>query len=187
MKKTLLLAFLIILKICVDHVKSSRTVTLRILAWRTKFGHPVERLILSKGILFLWNWNNNSLHFWTFNWNLFCVFHLSNSLAPDWIWLIPFLGIISETVVSSVYFQCVISVSFKSFTIKINNHGPNFVPWGTPQGTAPHSETQSLASFTRYFRPHKKLMSQFITKFGIGSKRILLIRIEWSIRSKAFL
>ena len=61
------------------------------------------------------------------NWNLFCVFYLSNSFAPDGIWLIPFLGIISETVVSLIYFQCVISVSLKSFIIKINNHGPTKV------------------------------------------------------------
>ena len=44
-------------------------------------------------------------------------------------------------------------LSFESFITKINNHGPNFVPWGTPLGTAPHSETQSLASFTGCFRP----------------------------------
>ena len=38
----------------------------------------------------------------------------------------------------------------------MNNQGPNLVPCGTPAGTEPHSEKQSLLNFTLCVRSVKK-------------------------------
>ena len=47
---------------------------------------------------------------------------------------------VSATEVSSTYFQVGTFGTLRSFIISRNNQGPNFVPWGTTEGTDPHSE-----------------------------------------------
>ncbi len=45
----------------------------------------------------------------------------------------------------------------------MNSHGPNFFPWGTPEGTEPHSEKHPSASLIRCKRSDKKSVIEFIT------------------------
>ena len=44
----------------------------------------------------------------------------------------------------------------RSFIIRINNHGPDLVPCGTPDGTGPHLEKQPPANFIRCERSDKR-------------------------------
>jgi len=71
-----------------------------------------------------------SLHFYTF---FFSVTLLS---AICWVLLPLSLITTSDAVVSSTYFN----IWARSLMRTRNNHGPNFIPWGTPDGTEPHSE-----------------------------------------------
>ena len=47
----------------------------------------------------------------------------------------------------------------RSFIIRINNHGPNLVPCGTPDGTGPHLEKQPAANLIRCERSDRKANS----------------------------
>lgn len=61
--------------------------------------------------------------------------------------------------VSSTYFHIHALFTTKSLIIMRNNHGPNFVPSGTPEGTAPYSEMQLCVLCNE--RPcHKKKLSK---------------------------
>ena len=93
----------------------------------------------------------------------------------------------SDTVVSSTYFHMSkILGTVKSLIIKRKSQGPNFVPCGTPDGTVPHSETQSFPSLTLWDLPERKSITQLITLLGILTCFSLLTKILWSMRSKAF-
>ena len=72
----------------------------------------------------------------------------------------------------------------RSFIIKIKSQGPNFVPWGTPDGMFSHSEKQSLDSFTRCSLDVKTFKSQLDTYCGMESCRILLARIWYRLSRK---
>ena len=89
-----------------------------------------------------------------------------------------FLGTTSVNVVSSTYFHKCPSDGLRSLIIRRNNHGPNFVPCGTPDGTAPHSEKQSLDSLTRCSLFDKKSHTQRTTLRGTFRERIFLTRIR---------
>jgi hypothetical protein len=60
----------------------------------------------------------------------------------------PLRVTISVKVLPSTYFLKCASGWLRSFIIRRNNQGRSLVPWGTPDGTAPHLEKQSLESFT---------------------------------------
>ena len=67
------------------------------------------------------------------------------------------------------------------------SQGPSLVPWGTPDGTAPYSEKQSLESCKRCRLSIGKSQTQRATPLGMRNPRILAARVLWSTRSKAFL
>ena len=67
------------------------------------------------------------------------------------------------------------------------SQGPSLEPWGTPDGTAPYSEKQSLESCTRCRLSIGKSQTQRATPLGMRNPRILAARVLWSTRSKAFL
>ena len=65
--------------------------------------------------------------------------------------------------------------------MKRNSQGPSFVPWGRPDGTAPHSEKQLLDSLTRWNLYERKSHTQRATPRGIQRDGILSTRIWWSM------
>ena len=96
----------------------------------------------------------------------------------------------SEVVVSSTYFHISAFtplLASRSLISTRNNHGPNFVPCGTPDGTDSHSEKQPFASLIRWERPDKKSKIQFIICLGMSKTVSFLTKMSRSIRSKAFL
>ena len=128
----------------------------------------------------------NSLHLSALRCNPLELDQYSTVETASWILLVsPFLTT-SETVVSSTYFQVETSVILRSMIINKKSHDPSFVPWGTPAGTSPHSETQSFASLTLCFLSCRKSIVQRTTAFGIGNQEIFSASIPWSIRSNAF-
>ena len=56
---------------------------------------------------------------------------------------------IFDSVVSSTYFNILNMLGTdKSSIMRRKSPGPNLVPWSTPHGTFPHSDKQSLLSWT---------------------------------------
>ena len=60
-----------------------------------------------------------------------------------------------------------------SLIIIASSHGPSFVLWGTPAGTAPHSEEQSELSFTLGFQSARKPVIHDKTASGMSYTRDL--------------
>ena len=90
-------------------------------------------LIFAKDIL-------SSLHLSLFSFTLFSDDHCMTVFAISWDLLLAPLTTISDVVVSSTYFQILPTLLiFKLLMSTKNNQGPNFVPWGTPDETHPHS------------------------------------------------
>ena len=77
-----------------------------------------------------------------------------------------------------------ISLVTYSRTIMIIS-SPNFVPWGTPARTIPHSERQSWKSLTRCLREVRKAEIQEMTGSGMSFVLSFLTNIWWSMGSKA--
>ena len=81
----------------------------------------------------------------------------------------PFL-ISSDVVVSSTYFQSDALLIARLLTMIKNNHGPSLVPWGTPEGTAPHSDTAFRefdflrAAWKEIYDPISNARWNFLTK-----------------------
>ena len=97
----------------------------------------------SKSWLLFENPIGSSLHLASFSWNPSILACLERSSTASWSLLsLPFVTI-SEQDVSSTYFHKSAGVS-KSLIMTRNNQGPNFVPWGTPDGTERHSEFNPL-------------------------------------------
>lgn len=85
----------------------------------------------------------SSFHLASFSWNPSILACLERSSTASWSLLsLPFLTI-SEQDVSSTYFHMSAEVS-KSLIMTRNNQGPNFVPWGTPDGTGRDKFNKSL-------------------------------------------
>ena len=98
----------------------------------------------SKSWLLFQNPIRSSLHLASFSWNPSILACLERSSTASWSLLtLPFVTI-SEQDVSSTYFHMSAGVS-KSLIMTRNKQGPNFVPWGTLDGTERHSERQSWA------------------------------------------
>ena len=92
----------------------------------------------SKSWLLLENPIRTSLHLASFSWNPSILDCLERSSTAFWSLLsLPFVTIYEQGV-SSTYFHMSAGVS-KSLIMERNNQGPNFVPWGTPDGTERHS------------------------------------------------
>ena len=94
----------------------------------------------SKDLGFALNEILNSLHLSGLSCILFSIDHIDTESAIFWALLIECFGTISEAVESSIYFQKSACVTLRSFINKIKSQGPNFDPWGTPDGIGPHSE-----------------------------------------------
>ena len=87
----------------------------------------------------------SSLHLEVLNCSLFSVNQVWTPYTALCMVVALSLQSISDIEVSSMYFQLLISTfeTLRLFIIKINNQGPNFVPWGIPEGAPAHSEKQS--------------------------------------------
>ena len=93
-----------------------------------------------------------------------------------WMLVVEPLGMTSEMVVSSMYFQVCNWGDQRFFIMSRKSHGPNFVPCGTPDRIS--------ASFTFYLLM-RKLITQRLTKRDMDKRETLSARIWWSMRSKA--
>ena len=123
-----------------------------------------------------------------------CSFHsifqhwtIVNINTPPCISLSPYLGTISANVVSSTYFHEFFCDGLRSLIIRKNNPGPNFVPCGTPDRAAPHSEKQSLERFSRCSLFDKKSHTQRATSRGILRENLFSqdLRSPWIMEIKA--
>ena len=140
------------------HFKSLEMLRPSILALVTKsIGMPLTTTGSKEVGLLVLKFISSSLHFVSLSWKLSSVTRLARVSTAAWMWLSWFLLIVSEIVVSSTYFQRSVPGTSSSLIMMINSHGPSFVPWGTPAGTAPHSEKQSWPSLTRCLREVRKL------------------------------
>ena len=109
------------------------------------------------------------LHLSTFSSTLFLLDKsVTSSAIVCALLTCPFL-ISSDVVVSSTYFQSDALLIARSLIMIKNNHGPSLVPWGTPEGTAPHSDTAVSESLIFCERPERKSMFQLVTLSGIFS------------------
>ena len=129
----------------------------------------------------------SSLVFSRFSWNKFSADQLETwSTASCALLCCPF-GTFSDKVVSSTYFhipKSALGVK-RSLIISKKSHGPNLVPWGTPAGTAPHSDKHSRLSFTLWDRSDRKSRIQWTILLGISTSLSLAARVPWSMKSKA--
>ena len=94
------------------------------------------------------------LVFSRFSWNKFFADQLETwSTASCALLCYPF-GTFFDKVVSSTYFQSPKSALGVTTSLVMSNksQGPNLVPWGTPAGTAPHSDKKSRLNFTLWDR-----------------------------------
>ena len=109
------------------------------------------------------------LHLSTFSSTLFLLDKsVTSSAIVCALLTCPFL-ISSDVVVSSTYFQSDALLIARSLIMIKNNHGPSLVPWGTPEGTVPLSDTQLSESLILCERPERKSMIQLVTLGGIFS------------------
>ena len=101
----------------------------------------------------------SSLVFSRFRWNKFSADQLETwSTASCTLLSCPF-GTFYDNVVSFTYFHIpkrALRVKRSLIISQKKGQGPNFVPWGTPAGTAPHSDKQSRLSFTLWGRSDGK-------------------------------
>ena len=110
----------------------------------------------------------SSLVFSRLSWNKFSADQLETwSTASCALLCCPF-GTFSDKVVSSTYFhipKSALGVK-SSLIISKKSQGPNLVPWGTPAGTAPHSDKQARLSLTLLDRSHRKSRIQLTIPLG---------------------
>ena len=88
-------------------------------------------------------------------------------------------------VVSSTYFQMFVFATLRSLIIIRNNQGPSLIPWGTPAGTARHSDTQPQLNFTFCLLFVRKSKIQHMIDSGKSYEESFWARTWWSIKSKA--
>ena len=133
--------------------------------WTTSSSWP----LMNKGgrsALFLENDIRIPLHLSMFNWNLLSPDQSATESTYSWALLDWPLGMILETVVSSTYFHNSASRLDKSLMMMTKSHGPSLVPWGTPEGTKPHSDTHPSASFVLCWRLVRKSIIQLMMEWG---------------------
>ena len=134
------------------HFKSLETLRPGILAVATNSIGMSLTTMWSNDVVFLvlkFMWG--SFYFVLFSWNLSAKAPLTRVSMAAWIWLSWFLLIVSKMVVSSRYFQRFMAGASSLLIMMMNSHSPNFVPWGAPIGTTPHSEKQWGPSLTGVF------------------------------------
>ena len=92
---------------------------------------------------------SSSLVLSLFSWERFFLDQSITWSTATWA-LLPWpLGIHAETVLSFTYFHVSKTLDTeRSSIITKNSQGPSLVPWGTLEGTLPHSDRQALLSFT---------------------------------------
>ena len=95
-------------------------------------------ITVSNSYLVLLESTINYLHLFGFSWRLLFADHCSTAVTALCIALRLPLRTISARVVSSTY-RYLIRVVLRSFIIRIKSQGHSLVPWGTPDGTGPHS------------------------------------------------
>ena len=171
--------------ICAFQDRSLEIVTPKSLASVTTFMHSPPITTGGKSWLTETEEMRSSLHLSVFSLTLFLLDQFATSSAIVCALLTYPLLITSDVVVSSTYFQSDALLIARSLIM--NNHGPSLVPWGTPEGTVPHSDTQLSESLILCERPERKSMIQLVTLGGIVSARNFLTKMLWSIKSKAFL
>ena len=88
-------------------------------------------------------------------------------------------------VVSSTYFQMFVFATLRSLIIIRNNQGPSLIPWGTPAGTARHSDTQPQLNFTFCLLFVRKSKIQHMIDSRKSYEESFWARTWWSIKSKA--
>ena len=115
----------------------------------------------------------SSLHLASFSWNPSILACLERSSTASWSLLTPPFVTTLEQDVLSMYFHMSAGVSKSLIKIR-NNQGPNFVPWGTSDGTDRHSEWQSWASLT-LFPIHQEVDNP---AFDL-TPNIMLLVFEW--------
>ena len=134
-------AFFMIWSMCIFHVRLLEIVTPSNLALSTHSSSWLFTTIGASCGLFFANEILSSLHFSLFSFTLFSKDHCTTVSAINWELLLAPFTTISDVVVSSTYFQILPALLIsRSLMSTKNNHGPSFVPWGTPDGTDPHSE-----------------------------------------------
>ena len=117
--------------------------------------------------------------------NSFVFDQLCIRSTRSWALLFWPLGIVSDTVVSSTYFHMLKMLGTdKSLIMGRKSQGPNMVPWGTPDGTLPYSDNQSLLSLTLWDLSERTSITQLIILLGTFICFNFVTKILWSIRSK---
>ena len=96
-------------------------------------------ITVSNSYLVLLKSTINYLHLFGFSWRLLFADHCSTAVTVLWIALRLPLRTISARAVSSTYFQVFDTGGLRSFIIRIKSQGHSLIPWGTPDGTDPHS------------------------------------------------
>ena len=89
---------------------------------------------------------HTSLHLSVFSWTLFSSDHCITLSVVRWALLSSPFATVSEIVVSSTYFHKRAFSTTRSLIIIKKSQGPNFVPWGMPEGTDPQSDTHPSPS-----------------------------------------
>ena len=156
---------------CSFHVRLFDIVTPNNLAL---FTEPYSSLFIKIGAKcdsFFANEILSSLHLSLFSLTLSSADHFATLSAICWALLAQPLLTTSDTVVSSTYFHiwCIPLSTARSLMRTRNNHGPNFVPWGTPDGTEPHSEYRPSESLILWKRSERKSVIELIILVGILS------------------
>ena len=135
-----LFAFLMVSITWSFHDRLFEIVRPKTFALETTGRHIPSIVIGAKTCLSLLKSTMSSLHFqgWSCMW--FVHDQTSTDVTAAWALLSVSLGTVSAIDVSSTYFQVGTFGTLRSFIINKKSHGPNFVPWGTPEGIDPQSE-----------------------------------------------
>ena len=128
---------------------------------------------------------NISLHFFEFNFILCSIENLWISLTATFSKLIPFLGRISNAVVSSTNLILKCQSRKRLLVITANKITPSFVPCGIPL-LGDFQSDREFPILTACDLPVRKALIQLIKTVLISKDINSLRRIEWSIRSKPF-
>ena len=118
--------------VCYDYAKNLALLTQSMFLLLTFIG--------SKSLLDRVKLIRSSLHLSSFSRNLSADTCWDRSSTYCWILLVRFFNTVSAMVVSSTYFHIGTPLIERSLIMMVNSHGPNLVPWGTPDGITPHSE-----------------------------------------------
>ena len=125
---------------CLFHFKSLLIVRLKTFAWVTTWSSFPLRVICGEKFVDFLRYIKSSLHLCLFKWRLILIDQFKTSLVISCKYPQEFLGIIWETVVSSIFFHLLMLAGLRSLIRRMNSHGPNFVPWGTLAGMTLHSK-----------------------------------------------